>query len=170
VQKARSVSKRKSVAKRSGSPGVGSSSAQRAADSPRSRVMLSGAEETIADAVADMLVSGSTEENLSRLIHATISHEYRQRFRTFNEEQLNESIGGIQQRQTKEMLDDLATFKTRRLDLRDSERPEPKDIVERVRESVRGECSVEMSLRRALWKRSISARIMFAYRSVWWQM
>lgn len=111
---------------------------------PRNGVMLSGAQETIADAVADMLISGSTELNLTRLIHATISHGYRQRFTTFNEEKINSSIARIQDRETQEMLDDLATFKKKRPDLMASERPEPKDVVERVRESARHQCALEL--------------------------
>ena len=111
---------------------------------PRKGVMFSGTQETIADAVADMLVSGSTERNLTRLIHATISHDYRQRFSTFSDEKMDSAIIQIQDRQTDEMLNDLATFKKKRFDLRESERPEPKDISERVRQSARHQCAVEL--------------------------
>ena len=111
---------------------------------PRNGVMFSGTQETIADAVADMLVSGSTEMNLTRLIHATISHDYRQKFSTFNEEKLNSAITQIQDRQTDEMLNDLATFKIKRVELKESERPEPKDIMERVRQMARHQCAVEL--------------------------
>jgi hypothetical protein len=102
---------------------------------------ICGAAERITDAVADILISGSALINLQRLIDATISHEVRLRCSTFTPKELEETITKRQEKSLPGILKELADSRTKRLELDKAERPEPADIVGRIREGARHQCA-----------------------------
>jgi hypothetical protein len=105
---------------------------------------LCGSQEQIADAVAEMLTTGATEENLTLIIQAVIDHDWRRRFgQGVNEGRLFEVRGrsDYPERETRRILDELAVARQKRTKLELGERPEPADIVGRIRENAREQCA-----------------------------
>jgi hypothetical protein len=106
-----------------------------------------GSQEVIADAVAEMVTTGSTEENLKLVIQAVIDHDWRRRFgQGVNEGRMVEVRGhsDYPERETRRILDELAVARTKRTKLENGERPEPVDVVGRIREKAREQCASDL--------------------------
>ena len=107
---------------------------------------LCEAAERITEAVADILLHGSVHINLERLIEATVSQEYRRQrplaYKT--EAAMDDAITSAQEKELPRMLLELADLRTARINLKDDERPEPADIIGRIRETARHQCALEL--------------------------
>jgi hypothetical protein len=95
-----------------------------------------GVQETIADDVAEMISTGTSSTNLKLLSRIVVDHRWRRKFG-------NHSDCGEEYmiRETANLLDELAVARTARKYLDVDERPEPADLVARIRERAREECA-----------------------------
>jgi hypothetical protein len=104
-----------------------------------------GTQEKIADAVAEMITTGSTEDNLTMVIEAVIDHDWRRRFdEGVREGESSRYAPTFPDREARRMLDDLAVARQKRTKLEVGERPEPADVVARIRETAREQCAWEL--------------------------
>jgi hypothetical protein len=109
------------------------------------KLFLYGSQEVIADAVAEMITTGSTEENLKLVIQAVIDHDWRRRFgKGINEGGGARRHSDYPERETRRILDELAVARTKWTNLEAEERPEPADVVSRIREKAREQCASDL--------------------------